>query len=351
MDTNIGILARTGNEEDLGAVSRRPALPRHAFFGGRIVPYAEARVGVLTQALNYGTAVFAGLRAYWSAEEEELFVFRPRDHFERFLESAKLLGMRLPYSEESLVEALLELLRKELYREDCYIRPLAYYSDEAIGVGLGSRPEVSIVVLPYGPYLRNEEAVHATISSWRRVDDNMIPARGKIAGAYVNSALAKNDALAAGFDEAIVLGGDGHVSEASAANFFLVRRGVVATPPLTQDILEGITRRTVIELLRKELGRQVEERPIDRSEIYLAEEAFFCGTGVQVAAITRVDHRPIGSGMMGPVVRDLRSLFFDVVRAKRREYRGWCAPVYSDREAFAGPAGGAANLKSAPARR
>jgi branched-chain amino acid aminotransferase len=350
MDMKIGTLARTGSEEEHRASSRRPALPRHAFFGGRIVPYAEARVGVLTQALNYGTAVFAGLRAYWSAEEEELFVFRPREHFERFQESAKLLGMRLPYTEAGLVDVLVELLRKELYREDCYIRPLAYYSDEAIGVGLGSRPEISIVVLPYGPYLRNEEAVHATISSWRRVNDNMIPARGKIAGAYVNSALAKNDALAAGFDEAIVLGADGHVSEASAANFFLVRRGVIATPARTQDILEGITRRTVIELLRKELGRQVEERPIDRSEIYLAEEAFLCGTGVQIAAVTRVDHRPIGSGAIGPVVGDLRSLYFDVVRARRPEYRSWCVPVYSNREAFAGPAGERADQRSIPRR-
>ncbi len=310
-------------------------LPRHAFFRGRIVPYAEARIGVLTHALNYGTGVFGGIRAYWSPEEEELFVFRPRDHFGRFLESAKLLDMTLPYSAEQLTDALVGLIRAELYHEDCYARPLAFYADESIGVRLHNlTPEVSIVVMPYGRYLENEEGVHATVSSWRRVDDNMIPPRGKITGSYVNSAFAKTDALRAGFDEAIVLNQDGHVSEGSAENFFLVKNGEAITPPVTDNILEGVTRRTILQLLRETLGVPVTERSIDRSELTLADEAFFCGTGVQIAAITRVDHRPIGSGLMGPVVAALRALYFDVVRGKRAEHRGWCHPVYADAAAL-----------------
>ena len=184
--------------------------------------------------------------------------------------------------------------------------------------------------MPYGRYMENEEGVHATISSWRRVDDNMIPARGKITGSYVNSAFAKTDAQRAGFDEAIVLNQDGHVAEGSAENFFLVRNGALVTPPVTDNVLEGITRRTIMELVRDVLQIPVVERSIDRTEITLADEAFFCGTGVQIAAITRVDHRPIGSGRMGPIVAALRELFFNVVRGKRPEYRGWCHAVYAD---------------------
>lgn len=306
-------------------------LPQFAFFRGSIVPYSEARVGVLTHALNYGTGCFAGIRAYWNAEEQELFVFRPKDHFKRFLESARLLDMALPYSIADLTEALLQLLRAELIREDAYARPLAFYSDESIGVRLHNlTPEVSIVAMPYQRYVENEEGVHATISSWRRVDDNMIPARGKITGSYVNSAFAKTDAQRAGFDEAIVLNQDGHVAEGSASNFFLIKNGVVLTPPVTDNVLEGITRRTVLELLAKDLGWKVVERPIDRTEIPLADEAFFCGTGVQIAAVTRVDHRPIGTGRLGPAVASLRELFFSVVRGQKPEYRGWCHPVYAD---------------------
>jgi branched-chain amino acid aminotransferase len=306
-------------------------LPGHAFFRGRIVPYSEARVGVLTHALNYGTACFAGIRAYWNAAEEELFAFRPAEHFERFLESARLLDMTLPYGPDALTNALVELLRAELYREDCYARPLAFYADESIGVRLHNlSPEVSIVAMPYGKYIENDEGLHATISSWRRVDDTMIPPRGKIAGAYVNSAFAKTDAQRAGFDEAIVLNQDGHVSEASAANLFVVRRGTAITPSVTDNVLEGITRRTVLELLAKELGVPVLERSIDRTEVTLADEIFLCGTGVQISAVTRVDHRPVGAGRMGPVTAALRTLYFEVVRGQRPAYRRWCHPVYGD---------------------
>ena len=301
-----------------------------AWFEGRTVPMAEASVSIATHAFNYGTGVFSGMRGYWNAEEKEVFVFRPADHYRRFLDSAKMLGMELPWSASELAATALELVRTEGYREDCYLRSLAFYGDETVGVRLHDlTPEVSIVAMPYGRYIEKEEGAHATISSWRRVDDNAIPARGKIVGSYVNSALAKTEAMRAGFDEAIVLTADGHVSEGSAANFLLVRNGVVITPPITDNILEGITRRTVIELLEKEMGQRVVERSIDRSEIYVADEALFVGTGVQIVAITRVDHRPVGTGRIGPVASRLRELYFRVVRGRVAAYRHWCAAVYS----------------------
>jgi branched-chain amino acid aminotransferase len=308
-------------------------LPQFAFFKGRIVPYSDAKLGVLTHTFNYGTGVFGGVRAYWNSDEEQLFVFRPLDHFRRFLNSAKLLLMDLPYSEADLTQIVIDLLRAEDYRTDAYIRPLAYFSDEIIGVRLHNlTPDVTIVSLPFGSYVDNEEGVHATISSWRRIDDNMIPARGKIIGAYVNSALIKTDAQRAGFDEGIVLNQDGHLSEGSAENLFVIRNGVACTPPVTDNILEGITRRTIMMLLHDELGVEVVERPIDRTEIYLAEEVFFCGTGVQLAAITKVDHRPIGIGRMGPITKQLRQLYFDVVRGRVPKYQDLCAPVYQHTE-------------------
>ena len=304
-------------------------LPNFAFFKGRIIPYGEAKVGVLTHTLNYGTGVFGGLRGYWNDEERQLFLFRPHDHFRRFLESAKLLCMELPYSEDDLVQAAMDLLKTENFKADCYVRPLAYFSNEIIGVRLHDlTAEVAIVSIPMGSYLENEEGVHVTVSSWRRIDDNMIPARGKISGAYVNSAFVKTDAVRSGFDEAIVLTQDGHISEGSAENIFIIRKGVLSTPPITDNILEGITRRTIMGLLRDDLGIEVIERPIDRTEIYLAEEIFFCGTGVQIAAITRVDHRPIGTGRMGPITSELRRLYFNVVRGRVEKYMDFCSPVY-----------------------
>lgn len=305
-------------------------LPKYAFFKDRIVPYSEAKVGVMTHALNYGTGCFGGIRGYWNEEEEQLLVFRPHDHFRRFLQSARLLRMDLGYGEDELVNVTLDLLRREGFRQDCYVRPLAYKADELIGVKLeGLSDEVTIFSIPFGRYVENEEGAHVTISSWRRVDDNAIPARGKITGAYINSAFVKTDALAAGFDEAIVLNRDGHVSEGSAENIFMLRDGVVATPSVKDNILEGITRRTVMTLLRDELGMEVVERSIDRTELYVADELWFTGTGVQIAAITRIDHRPVGGGKMGPLVGELRDLYFNVVRGRAPKYRHWCQPVYA----------------------
>lgn len=304
-------------------------LPKHAYFRGEIVPYAEAKVGVLTHALNYGTAVFGGVRAYWNTEAEQLYLFRPLDHYRRFLNSARLMCMQFEHTAESLAQKTIELLQVEGYHGDIYIRPLAFKSDEIIGVKLHDlHDEISIVAVPFERYVANDTGAHVTFSSWRRIDDNMIPARGKISGAYANSAFIKTDAVRAGFDEALVLTQEGHVSEGSAMNIFMIRDGIMVTPPVTENILEGITRKSVIELVRQEIGIPVVERPIDRTEVYLCDEFMMCGTAAQVTAVTRVDHRPIGAGEMGPVTARLRSLFDDVVRGRNSKYRRWNVPVY-----------------------
>ncbi len=304
-------------------------MTKYAFFEGQVVPIEQAKVSVMTQALNYGTACFGGVRGYWNHEQEQLFVFRILDHFERFLNSTKLLLMQLPYSRDDLTQITLDLLRREGWRQDVYVRPLAYKADGSIGVRLHDlRDALTIFALPFGRYIEREEGARVAFSSWRRVDDNAIPPRGKICGGYVNSALAKTEAMLNGFDEALVLDANGHLAEGSAENVFMVRDGVALTPSVTDNVLEGITRRTMIELLRREVGIEVIERTIDRTEIYVADEAFLCGTGVQIVAITEVDHRPIGSGQMGPVTAKLRELYFDIVRGKVERYKDWCTPVY-----------------------
>jgi branched-chain amino acid aminotransferase len=272
----------------------------------------------------YGTTVFSGMRAYWSEEQKRLFVFRPYEHFHRLLDSAKIMSMTIPYDEQALIDLTLELLRKDDWREDVYLRPTIYKADFGVGVRLHNlRDDFSMFVTAFDKYLANDSNAHLTFSSWRRVDDNVIPARGKISGAYANSALIKTDANRAGFDEAIVLDQDGHVSEGSAMNFFMVRDGKLVTPSPMDNILEGITRRTVIELAREELGIEVVERSIDRSEVFLAEETFMTGTAAQIVAATKVDHRPIGDGKMGPITSKLRSVFDDVVHARNPKYLKW----------------------------
>ncbi|WP_343421890.1 branched-chain amino acid transaminase [Candidatus Flexifilum breve] len=305
--------------------------PKFAFFEGKIVPIEDAKISVMTHAFNYGTGVFGGLRGYWNDDENQLFVFRPHDHFERLTQSASLLRINVPHSVPQLVGILNELLRTEGFRENVYIRPLAYKSTEMIGVRLHDvDDEITMFAMPFGRYVEKEEGLHVGFSSWRRVDDNAIPARGKITGAYANSALIKSDAVLAGYDEALVLNEDGHLAEASAANLFIVRKGVVYTPPVESNVLEGIVRRSLITLMRDELGLDVVERNVDRTEVYIADEMIMCGTGVQVAAVTRVEHRAIGSGQMGPITRKVRDLFFDVVRGRVDKYREWLTPVYEN---------------------
>ena len=305
-------------------------IANYAYFRGEVVPFDQANVSIATHALHYGTGAFGGLRGYWNDEQEELYVFRIRDHFKRLLGSAKILRMNLPHDEDSLTEALLALLRTEGLRQDCYIRPLVYKSTPTIGVRLHDLDDdIAIFAIPLGLYLDQDDGLHVCFSSWRRVDDNAIPARGKITGAYANSAAIVTDAKLAGCDDALVLNEDGHIAEASAANFFIVRDGIAYTPPVQSNILEGITRRTVIQLLRDEMGVEVVERNIDRTEVFIADEAFTCGTGYQIAPVTKVQFMPIGTGKPGPVSEQLRDIFFNIVRGRNDAYRDWLTPVYA----------------------
>ena len=303
-------------------------LPEYAFFKGKIVPYSEAKVGILTHALNYGTGVFGGVRAYKNDENGKLYLFRPYDHYKRFLNSCKMMLMDFDETPESMTRHTIDLVKKSGFTEDVYIRPLAYKSSEMIGVKLHDvEADFSIVALPFGKYVSNDTNAHVTVSSWRRLDDNVIPARGKISGAYANSAFIKTDAVRSGFDEALVLTQSGHLSEGSAENLFMVRDGVLITPAVYENILEGITRRSIMQLAAEELGMEVVERPVDRTEIYICDEFFMTGTAAQVTAITKVDHRPVGDGVMGPVASKLRELFFDILRGQNEKYTAWNVEV------------------------
>lgn len=302
---------------------------QYAFFDGRFVRIEEAKVSIMTHALNYGTGCFEGIRAYWNDEEQQLYIFRLAEHYVRLHNSCRILLIDLPYTVEQLGDLTVELLRREGFREDTYIRPLAYKSQEGIGVRLhGVTDTFSMFAIPFGKYIEKEEGAKACVSSWRRIYDTALPARAKCTGAYINSALCKTEAEINGFDEAIVLTRGGSISEGSAENFFMVRDGVLTTPSITSDILEGITRDTIMQLARDELHIPVRERTIDRTELYVCEEAFFCGTGVQVAAITSIDHRPVGNGRIGPITQQIREMYFDIVRGKVPKYRHWCTPVY-----------------------
>lgn len=300
-----------------------------AYFRGEFVPLREANVNVMTHAFNYGTAVFEGVRAYWNADEEQLFALDLIPHYERIRRSAALLLMDVQQSAQELADITVELLRRDGLREDAYVRPLVYKSSEIIGVRLHNLDsDVTIFAIPFGQYIDTEGGVRAQVSSWRRTDDNAIPARGKITGAYVNGALTKSEAQLNGFDEAIVLTADGHVSEGSAENLFIIRDGVFITPPVTDNILEGITRGRLMKVAQEDMGHEVVIRSIDRTELYTADEIFLCGTGAQISPVIEVDRRRIGDGRPGPISRELSRLYFDAVRGRLPAYRDWLTPVY-----------------------
>jgi len=299
-----------------------------AFLNGGFVPIRDAKISVMTHAFNYGTGCFEGIRAYWNADEGQLFGLHFREHFTRLLRSCRILRIALPYSVDDLVGIAVELLQKCSYREDAYIRPIAYKSSELIGVRLHDLEDAfTVFAVPFGNYVPIDRGISAQVSSWRRVDDNAIPARSKITGSYVNPALSKTEAEESGFDEAIVLTDDGHVAEGSAANLFLVRDGTLITPPATDNILEGIVRSSVLRIAADE-KIPVEIRRVDRTELYLVDEAFLCGTGVQVSAITSIDHRPVGAGEVGTITRRISEIYFDAVRGKNATYRKWLTPIY-----------------------
>lgn len=303
--------------------------PRFAYFQGKIVPLSEAKISVVTHAFNYGTGCFEGIRGYWNADAEQIYLFRMAEHFERLRASAKMLRCDVPVSTSQLCDISCELVRLGAFREDVYVRPIVYKSDEVVGVRLHDlASDVVLFVVPFGPYLAVDAGIRCCVSSWRRMDDNMAPARGKITGIYVNSAFAKTEAIDNGYDEAIVLTHDGHVAEGSAENLFLVRNGSLVTPALSDNILEGITRSTVIDLARGHLGIEVVERQVDRSELYVADEVFLCGTGAQISPVVEIDRRAVGDGRVGPVTSELQRLYFDIVRGRDASYARWCQPVY-----------------------
>lgn len=300
----------------------------YTFFQGKIIKTQDANVPVMTNALQYGTGIFGGIRGYYNKKGKFLSLFRIDDHYKRFLSSLKIIGVNIAYTGSQLKKITLELVEKNKPVTDTYIRPFAYASSTNLSPNLerDNTFGFALYMMPLGEYLSIDKGLSVAVSSWRRVSDNAIPARGKISGSYINSALARKEATERGFDEAILLTQDGHVSEGSAENIFIVRDGVLITPPVTDDVLEGITRRTILQLA-KDLGIPTEVRSIDRTELYLTDEAFFSGTGVQVAWISKVDNRVVGSGKRGLITGKLQDLYFSIVRGKEKNYSHWCTKI------------------------
>ena len=296
------------------------------FHGGELVKLGDVRLSPATHALNYGTGVFEGIRAYWNEGKGTLQVLKLREHYERFEKSCRLLHVELEPSVDELCDLTLEILKRNAPREDTYIRPLAYKSAQSVGVNLKGGSELSIFTVPMGNYVELT-GLRCSVSSWRRTADNAIPARAKCTGSYVNTALAVDGAHRAGYDDAIFLTQSGFVSEASAANIFLVRKGGLVTPPVTADILEGITRDAVMKLAEKELGMPVDKRDVGRTELYVADEVFLTGTGFQIAPVVEIDDRPIGTGQMGPVAVRLQELYFEAARGENPAYADWTVAV------------------------
>jgi len=300
----------------------------YAYFQRNIVPLEQAKISVMTHAFNYGTAVFEGIRGNWNAEDSILYLFRVREHCERLARSSKILMLDLAESAEQLEQLCVEIAERSGYTEDVYLRPLVYKSSEIVGVRLhGIASDTVIFITPFGPYLDIEKGARCHTSTWRRVDDTGIPPRAKVTGIYVNSALAKTEANLNGFDEAIMLNADGHVSEGSGENIFIIRNGQLITPSPADNILEGITAETVVELARNELGIETVQRQIDRTELYIADEIFMTGTAAHLTPVIEVDRRPVGDGRPGQLTKQLSSIFFNVIRGKSEKYKHWCTPA------------------------
>jgi branched-chain amino acid aminotransferase len=301
-------------------------MPGVAFLNGQYVPLEEAKVGVMTHAFHYGTAAFEGIRGNWNADDGKMYIFKLREHYERMLRGAKMLRMNLPYSLDELCEITVQVVERSGFQQDLYIRPMCYKAEEKVAnLNLRALKDGFLcLAVPFGNYIDSEGAISCCVSSWRRIDDTMVPPRFKLSGLYLNSIFAKTDAIAAGFDEAILLNNDGHVCEGSGENIFLVHGDTIATPTLESNVLPGITRETVLALARKELGMRIEERPVDRSELYTADEVVLTGTAAHIQGVGSVDHNPVGAGGLGPVTRKLQELYFPIVRGKNKAYLHHC---------------------------
>jgi len=299
------------------------------FFDGEFARYHDAKLGLMTHALHYGTAVFEGIRAYWNDKKGQLYLLAAAEHYDRMKRSANVMRMTLPYNTEELVNHTLELLRRNGFKSDVYVRPLLYTSSEEIGVRLHDLDRgFFIYAVPFGKYVEIDKGIRCMVSTWRRVPDQALPARAKITGSYAQAALAKSEAVEGGFDEAIVLTVDGHVSEGSAENLFMVKDGAFVTPPVTDDILEGVTRQLLMKVIKDELNMDVLERSIDRTELYTCDELLLCGTGAQISPVIEVDRRPIGDGKVGEFTQELQNIYFGAVRGELPKYEDWTIPVY-----------------------
>ena len=304
-------------------------MPGIAFHKGEFMPLEQATIGIMTHALHYGTSIFEGIRGNWNEEDEKLYLFRLEEHYERLLAGCKIMRINLPYSAGELCNITTNMVERSGYRQDIYVRPLAYKSEERVAtLYLGHLEDgFSVFAIPFGAYLDLEAAARCCTSSWRRTQDSVIPPSIKIGGLYVNSILAKTEAVNNGFDEAILLNDRGQVSEGTGENLFLLKNGKLATPSIADSVLLGITRDTVIELAQEELGIEVVERSITRSELYLADEIFLTGTAAHLTAVGSLDNINVGEGTMGPVTRQLQEMYFDVVRGKNSKYLYWCTPA------------------------
>src|SRR3989344_3705618 len=298
------------------------------YLNGKFVPEEEAVIPITAHALHYGTGCFEGIRAYFNDEDKALYIFRLEDHFKRMVNSTKILFSKLPGTPKELSEITIELLKKNFSETDVYIRPLAFKIDPAVGnFNLTTLKDgFAIYTVPLGRYLK-EKGIRANVSSWMRVPDRAIPPRGKITGAYANTALAKTESLLGGFDEALFMDENGHIVEGSAENLFMVRDGKLITPAMSDDILIGLTRETIMTIAKEELGIETVERSIDRSDIYLADEVFVCGTGAEVSPVIEIDHHPIGNGEIGSITQRIRKLYLDIVRGKNPTYSNWLTKV------------------------
>ncbi len=312
------------------ASAKEPVHPNTwVFHDGEFGRYHDVHLGLMTHALHYGTGVFEGIRAYWNSKQEQLHLLQAPAHFERMQKNVRIMRMEIPHTTEELVDITVELLRRNQFKADTYIRPLMFASSEEIGVRLHNlKHTFSIYAIPFGNYVEIESGIRCMVSSWRRLPDESLPPRAKITGAYAQSALAKTEAVENGFDESIVLTVGGHVSEGSAENLFMYKDGVFVTPPATDDILEGITRLLLMQMIREDLGKTVVERSIDRTELYTCDELLMCGTGAQISPVIEVDHRKIGNGKVGEFTQELQSMYFAAVRGESPKHKGWTLPIY-----------------------
>ncbi|BDQ04989.1 MAG: putative branched-chain-amino-acid aminotransferase [Candidatus Dojkabacteria bacterium] len=297
------------------------------YFRGKIIEDNDAKISIRTNSFHYGTAIFEGIRAYYNKDSDTMYGLFVKEHYQRLLRNIKVLNMNINESLEELIEITKQLVLINQHKEDVYIRPIVYFADEAISPKLvGYSAEIAIFTLPLGNYIDTDDGIKTKIASWTRLKDNMIPPMLKIAGAYVNSALAKTEALKAGADEAIVLNQDGNIAEGSAENIFIVRNNTLITPSLSDDILEGITRHA-IKTIAKDLNINVEERSISRTELYIADEIFLCGTGAQISPVVEVDGIKINTGKPGPITNQIKQIYFDAVKGKIEKYTNWLTPI------------------------